>query len=55
VSGEYLDWNTEIYEKVQNCTVEILTETTFNGPTLLAWVVWHHGKEDKFLRGIQLE
>ena len=50
--GEYLDWNTEISEKVQNCTVEILTGNTFNEPTLLAWVTWHHGNKDKFLRGI---
>jgi hypothetical protein len=50
--GEYLVWNTEISEKIQNCTVEILTGNTFNGPTLLAWVTWHYGNKDKFLRGI---
>jgi len=38
--------------KSQNYRVEILVGTTFNGPTLIAWVMWLHGKEDKFLRGI---
>jgi len=56
VSGEYLEWNTELSKKkVQNYRIEILTGTTFDGPTVLAWVMWLHGKEDKFLRGIQLE